>query len=96
MCIYIDPIDNTKGFINGHPEDVTILIGISNKQKAQMGVVGIPFKRIGDKAVYDPSIIVGSSLDKMAFEYGINKEEWVQLGKPAGRNDIRIATSPHR
>lgn len=34
VCIWIDPIDNTKGFIDGHSEAVTVLIGISHKGKA--------------------------------------------------------------
>lgn len=34
LCIWIDPIDCTKGFVGGYVEDVTILIGISEKRKA--------------------------------------------------------------
>ncbi len=34
VCIWVDPIDNTKGFIQGIAEAVTILIGISHKGKA--------------------------------------------------------------
>jgi 3'-phosphoadenosine 5'-phosphosulfate (PAPS) 3'-phosphatase len=32
-CLWIDPIDCTRGFINGNFEDVTILIGLSHKNK---------------------------------------------------------------
>lgn len=43
MCVWIDPIDNTKGFIEGRAEAVTILIGISCKGKSEVGIVGSPF-----------------------------------------------------
>ena len=82
LCIWIDPIDNTKGFINGTAEDVTILIGISHKQKAEMGIIGIPFKKVGDKTIYDPSVVIGSVADQQAFEYFIQKGEWVKLNTP--------------
>ena len=28
-CLWIDPIDCTRGFLNGNIEDVTVLIGLS-------------------------------------------------------------------
>lgn len=33
-CLWIDPIDNTRGFIEGEAEAVTTLIGMSYKRKA--------------------------------------------------------------
>ena len=45
VCLWVDPIDNTKGFIQGVAEAVTILIGISHKGKAELGLIGIPFKK---------------------------------------------------
>jgi len=52
LCVWIDPIDNTKGFISGEIEAVTILIGISYKGKAEVGIVGHPFKKHGASAIY--------------------------------------------
>jgi 3'-phosphoadenosine 5'-phosphosulfate (PAPS) 3'-phosphatase len=46
LCVWIDPIDCTKGFIDGHLEYVTVLIGLSRKLTAYAGVVGTPFKNI--------------------------------------------------
>lgn len=44
LCVWIDPIDNTSGFIHGKPKEVTVLIGMSYKNKAEIGIIGIPFK----------------------------------------------------
>ena len=33
VCVWIDPIDNTKGFISGEAQAVTVLIGISYQGK---------------------------------------------------------------
>ncbi len=46
-CLWIDPIDCTKGFIEGNFEDVTVLIGMSTNNHPSLGVIGIPFKKIG-------------------------------------------------
>ena len=79
ICVWVDPIDCTKGFINNHVEDVTVLIGVSLNKKAEIGIVGMPFKRVGDKAVYMPSVAFGAVSDKIAFEFipkGEKDEEW--------------------
>jgi 3'-phosphoadenosine 5'-phosphosulfate (PAPS) 3'-phosphatase len=44
-CLWIDPIDCTRGFINGTLEDVTILIGLSFKKAPHVGIIGTPFRR---------------------------------------------------
>ena len=45
LCVWIDPIDGTLGFVENRIEDVSVLIGISEKKKASIGVVGIPFTK---------------------------------------------------
>ena len=59
-CLWIDPLDCTRGFIHGNPEDVTVLIGLSVGKKAHFGIVGTPFKKHSGKVYYDPSIVFGS------------------------------------
>jgi 3'-phosphoadenosine 5'-phosphosulfate (PAPS) 3'-phosphatase len=59
-CLWIDPIDCTRGFINGNIEDVTILIGLSYRQKPYMGVIGTPYKKIGELKSFEPVVTVGS------------------------------------
>ena len=43
ICFWVDPLDGTGGFINGHTEHVTCNIGISVKGKPLFGVIGKPF-----------------------------------------------------
>jgi 3'-phosphoadenosine 5'-phosphosulfate (PAPS) 3'-phosphatase len=59
-CLWIDPIDCTKGFLNGNYEDVTVLIGLSYKKKPEAGIIGTPYKKIGDKKVFEPVVTIGS------------------------------------
>jgi 3'-phosphoadenosine 5'-phosphosulfate (PAPS) 3'-phosphatase len=59
-CLWIDPIDCTRGFINGNIEDVTVLIGLSYNNKPQLGIIGTPYKIIGGVKTFDPVITVGS------------------------------------
>ena len=44
-CLWIDPLDCTRGFIHGNPEDVTVLIGLSIGKKSHFGIIGTPFKK---------------------------------------------------
>lgn len=45
ICVWIDPIDCTKGFISGQMDYVTNLIGMSRNNKAYIGIVGAPYKK---------------------------------------------------
>lgn len=58
--MWIDPIDNTKGFINGTLDCVTILIGLSRNQRAYLGVVGLPYRLNNQSVEYHPEVLVGS------------------------------------
>ena len=46
VCFWIDPLDGTGGFVNGHTEHVTCNIGISVKGLPLFGVIGKPFPNI--------------------------------------------------
>lgn len=53
-CVWIDPIDNTKGFINGTLDCVTVLIGLSWNKKAELGIVGLPYVRENGNILFRP------------------------------------------
>ena len=44
LCVWIDPIDNTKGFIKGNLDCVTNLMGVSRNCLGYAGVVGLPYQ----------------------------------------------------
>ena len=48
------------GYVNGNVEDVTVLIGISSREKPIAGIIGTPFKLINGKKVFDPYVTLGS------------------------------------
>jgi 3'-phosphoadenosine 5'-phosphosulfate (PAPS) 3'-phosphatase len=67
FVVWIDPIDNTRGFIKGTLDAVTILIGLSRKERAYLGVLGLPYQKVDQKIVFEPEILVGTVEGKKAF-----------------------------
>lgn len=67
FVVWIDPIDNTRGFIKGTLDAVTILVGLSRKERAYLGVVGLPYQKIDKEIVYEPEVLVGTVEGKKAF-----------------------------
>lgn len=43
MVIWIDPLDGTKGFTEGHLHHITSLIGVTVKQRPRIGIIHKPF-----------------------------------------------------
>ncbi len=43
MVIWIDPLDGTKGFTEGHLHHVTSMIGVSVKMRPRIGIIHKPF-----------------------------------------------------
>jgi len=43
MTIWIDPLDGTKGFVEGHIHHITGMIGVSVKGRPRIGVIHKPF-----------------------------------------------------
>lgn len=93
-CLWIDPIDCTRGFINGNYEDVTILIGLSHKKKPEAGIIGTPYRLKDGEKLYDPVVTIGSVKEKEAFDY--NGSSWLRKAKPKVHNPIVVATSNSR
>ena len=43
MVIWIDPIDGTKGFTEGHLHHITSMIGVSVNMRPRIGIIHTPF-----------------------------------------------------
>ena len=43
MVIWIDPLDGTKGFTEGHMHHITSMIGVSIHKRPRIGVIHKPF-----------------------------------------------------
>lgn len=95
FCVWIDPIDNTKGFLNGDLHAVTILIGLSKKGVAEIGIIGSPFLKQNNVNVYHPQVFVGSVSAKTAFSNSKNSK-WIPLERPIAKNPFKMVISNSR
>lgn len=43
MVIWIDPLDGTKGFTEGHLNHITSMIGVSINGRPRLGIIHKPF-----------------------------------------------------
>ena len=43
VCVFVDPVDGTKEFVEGRLEAVQTLVGVALKGKSIAGAIGIPF-----------------------------------------------------
>ena len=94
LCIWIDPIDNTKGFIKGEHHCVTNLFGVSRKSRCYAGVVGLPYALIGEKLTYQPLLQVGLvSQSKAILKDG---GEWKDITKPKLHDPLQFVISNSR
>jgi 3'(2'), 5'-bisphosphate nucleotidase len=95
LCVWIDPIDNTKGFINGTLDCVTILIGLSRNKRAFLGVVGLPYLKNNETISFQPEIIVGAVTSGKAFSTSA-PHDWKQIEFPKPNNPLRLSISDSR
>jgi len=49
-CVWIDPLDGTNDFVKGNLPAVTVLIGLSIKDKSRIGIVHNPFS-VADREI---------------------------------------------
>ena len=83
------------GFVNGNVEDCTVLIGVSYQQKPISGIIGTPFKLVGNEKVFDPIVSIGSVKEKEAFDF--QGKSWSKKVKKYPVNKpLKIATSNSR
>ena len=43
LCLWIDPIDNTKAFVKGKMDGVTTLIGMTRNNRPFLGAITSPY-----------------------------------------------------
>lgn len=43
MVIWIDPLDGTKGFVEGHVSHITSIIGLAIDNRPRAGIIHKPF-----------------------------------------------------
>lgn len=67
LCLWIDPIDNTKGFVKGKLEGVTILVGMTRKNSPILGVIATPYRKEQEKAYFSPYLYMGYVPKHKAF-----------------------------
>jgi 3'-phosphoadenosine 5'-phosphosulfate (PAPS) 3'-phosphatase len=48
LCVFIDPLDGTREFVEGRLEAVQCLLGVAYRGRPVAGVVGVPFLRMSD------------------------------------------------
>lgn len=65
ICMFVDPIDGTREFTSGNTESVFVLIGVSLRGKAIMGVMHQPFGKIENEKIERGVTIFGGG------EFGI-------------------------
>ena len=95
LCLWIDPLDCTLGYVKGNVEDVTVLIGLSYKQKPVAGVIGTPFKAIANEKVFDPIVTIGSVKSKETYDF-FGKEWKRKQTKYPLHSPIKVVTSNSR
>ena len=91
FCVYVDPIDNTKGFINGTLDCVTILIGLTRNKRAYIGITALPFLKDKGQIVYKPEVLLGIVPVFKAFS-SFESNKWVPMEKPKLNTPIRIVS----
>ena len=57
-CAWIDPLDATTSYTLGRLNEVSSLVGLSYKNKARLGILGIPYLKGNN---YKPNVIIGDA-----------------------------------
>jgi 3'(2'), 5'-bisphosphate nucleotidase len=92
LCLWIDPIDNTQGFIKGKLEGVTILVGMARKCQAYLGIIASPYCIEQGSRQFKPCVRMGFAPAQKAFRsWGIGN--WVRMERPKGYTPFRLCTS---
>lgn len=69
LCIFVDPVDGTREFVEGRLQSVQTLIGISYMGRSIAGAVGIPFPE--GQISNPPSVVyalVGAGVGRHGFQ----------------------------
>ena len=71
-CVWIDPIDATLSYTQGHLHEVTTLIGLSYKGEARLGVIGLPYNN-KVPAEFSPQVMFGSASHPKVYQMDLAK-----------------------
>ena len=69
LCVFVDPVDGTREFVEGRLEAVECLVGVAHRGRAVAGVMGLPF--------YDETLSVPAVASRASGRviYGIAGEQ---------------------
>ncbi len=75
ICLWIDPLDCTQGFISNRKHETTILIGVAFQGRPILGLIGHPYKLHNNTTLYCPTVYLGSTEleEKCAYEFNISQ-----------------------
>lgn len=95
LCVWIDPIDNTKGFINGTLDCVTVLIGLSRNKRAYLGILGLPYRLNNQTLEFHPEILVGVVSASKSFSTTA-PNIWSRMERAKANNPLKFSISDTR
>lgn len=76
LCVFVDPVDGTREFVEGRLQAVQTLVGVAYMGRSIAGAVGIPFPE--GKLTNPPSVVyalVGAGVGRTGFQPPAYKEE---------------------
>ena len=84
VCVFIDPLDGTREFVEGRLQAVQCLLGIAYRGRAVAGVIGLPFLRTSCAPEQGPCTCVSSIPHVL---YGVVGSPSGVAGLPLPQND---------
>eukprot|EP00960_Hanusia_phi_P042578 755579-Hanusia_phi.AAC.6 len=86
ICVFVDPVDGTKEFVEGRLEAVQTLVGISVNGRPTGGAIGIPFLS-GKEEVHVVYGLVGAGLKNVPAPSSDRRDEAgiVLAASPSGK-----------
>lgn len=85
ICIFVDPLDCTRGYISEKYDECTVLIGITVKGKPILGIIAQPYQKSSQphsSCIYSPRILVGGLCFRQKmyyYEYEHTKTLWTKV-----------------
>ena len=92
LCLWIDPIDNTKAFVKGKMDGVTTLIGMTRNNRPFLGAITSPYAVEQEKTIFKPYLNLGYVPKQRALQTWDNKT-WSKLQVPKRNEPFIISTS---
>jgi 3'-phosphoadenosine 5'-phosphosulfate (PAPS) 3'-phosphatase len=87
VCVFIDPLDGTREFVEGRLQAVQCLLGIAYRGRAVAGVIGLPFLRTSrepEQGALEPCTCISSIPHVL---YGVVGSPSGVAGLPLPQND---------